>query len=157
MILPNSWNKPSLQNATFPTRWRLVKNEKLPLNSFTFEDKDYKVPCSFQVWVKDSKGLDLRWDINPKVIHKDFTFVEKEDADFFMMGASPKTLKHPNEVSKSNRGYYIKSNIDLSLLRKALTDIPWDDIGNATAGGGVYWISKPELIKAYSDYKGETL
>ncbi len=100
MILPNSWNKPSLQNSTFPTRWRLIKNEKLPVNSFTFEGKDYKVPCSFQVWIKGGQYLDLRWPLKPKVTHKDFTFVEKEDADFFIMGASPKTLKQPCEVSK---------------------------------------------------------
>ncbi len=71
------------------------------------------------------------------------------------MGASPKTLKQPWEVSKNNRGYYIKSAIDVDLLKNTLISIPWDEIGNATAGGGVYWISKPELIKAYSDYKGE--
>lgn len=156
MILPNAWEKPSLQNRTFPSRWKLVTSERLPLNSFEFEGVDYKVPCVFQIWVlvKEYPELqDLRWGMNPLVTHKDFNIVkDKADADFFMMGASPKTLKNVSDVTKGNRGYYIKSNINVSVLKERLITIGWDEKGCATASGGVYWISQPELIKHYSDF-----
>jgi len=156
MVLPNSWNKPSLQNSTFPTQWRLISSTKLQEDSFRLKGEgSYKVPCTFQVWVRGDltkDKSDLRWELKPPVTHKDFSFVGKSEADFFMMGAAPKVLKQPEDVNENNRGYYIKSNISPQLLRDRLTSIPWDDVGNATAGGGVYWISKPEFIKAYVNF-----
>lgn len=152
MVLPNAWNKHTLQK-TFPRNWKLAYCDRLNKNSFTFEGKSYNVPCTFQVWIKDYQGEDFRWEENPATTHKDFTFVKSaEDADIFIFGAGMKIIQ-PCEVKPNNRGYYLKSNVSINVLKDRLKSIDWDSKGNATAGGGVYWITKPELVKEYQLYK----
>lgn len=155
-ILPNSWNKPSLQNKTFPTEWKLLYTHRLGKNAFLFEGEDYHVPCSFQVWGKGEQfksNEDLRWPLKPAIVHEDFEILkDSEGADFFMMGAAPKTMKDVKDVGKNNRGYWIKSNIGVKRLKDNILNVPWDFVGNATASGNVYWISTPELIKEYTEW-----
>lgn len=155
MILPNSWEKHTLQNTVFTSEWKLVLSERLPLDSFEYRGEDYKVPCTFQTWVRGSLYTgekDLRWGFDLKKSHKDFEVIKEGDYNIFLMGASPKTLKSPSEVTKNNRGYKLKANIPITDLITNLNKIPWDTLGKATAGGGVYWITLPELIKYYSLY-----
>lgn len=154
MILSNAWEKHTLQTI-FPHYWSLVVSNRLDPYSFTLDGEDYKVPCVWQVWIKDWEGEDLRWEENPPTACKDFTIVlNKSEAHFFIMGASPKTLKEIPDVHPNNRGYYIKSNIEVGELKRRLKDVDWNARGCATAGGGVYWITKPELVKYYTDYHG---
>jgi len=50
-ILPKSFKKETLQ-STFPLQFHLVSNLDIPKNSFLLNEKEYDVPCVFQVWVK---------------------------------------------------------------------------------------------------------
>jgi hypothetical protein len=152
MILPNAWEKNTLQK-TFSRDWALVFSQRLEPDSFILENKEYKVPCVWQIWIKDWKGDDLRWEENPPTFCEDFSItLNPDEADFYLMGASPTTLKEIHEVKVNNRGYYIKSNIPVEDLRNNILSIPWNNLGSSTASGGVYWISKPELIKHYTSY-----
>lgn len=151
MILPNAWEKHTLQKV-FPRSWKLVMSERLDRDSFTLKGENYSVPCVWQVWLKGDKcSEDLRWEENPPTSCKDFVITNNPDeADFFMMGASPSTLKDVEDVQPNNRGYYIKANIDVEMLKNNLLQVPWKELGSATAGGGVFWITKPELVRNYT-------
>ena len=154
-VLPNVYNKHTNQKV-FPKNWKLIKVIPIEKNSFILNGKEYHVPCSFYIWTKiNSDKLDLRYD-ESKYHTKDFIFVLKKDqnqADFFVMGASPKVVKDINEVEKTNRGYYIKSMIDIDILKKRFMHINWSQHGNSSANGGVSWYSKTELIKVYEENK----
>lgn len=145
MILPNVYKKHTLQSV-FPKGWRLKKIICLPDNSFTIDDEEYHVPCSFFIFDK-SEGNNLMFN---KDIYttSDWEYSNKQDADWFVMGASPKTVKQLNEVSSNNRGYYIKATgISKEQLKINFENTYWD--GNSSANGGVSWLTKPEIVKSY--------
>ncbi len=50
-ILPRSFKKPSLQK-TFPLNWHLIHENDIEKNAFLVNDKEYDVPCVFQIWIK---------------------------------------------------------------------------------------------------------
>lgn len=155
-ILPNVYNKHTNQKV-FSKEWKLIKVIPIEKNGFIINGKEYNVPCSFYVWnkINDNDIIDLRYD-EKKYTTEDFKFIlkkEARDSDFFVMGASPKVTKNINEVEETNRGYYIKSIIDLELLKKRFNNINWSQHGNSSANGGVSWYSKTELIKVYEENK----
>lgn len=151
-VLPNVFNKHTNQKV-LSKEWRLAKIIKLPKDSFLLEGVEYNVPCSFFIWTKEKGINDFSFDLEKYSSHPDFDITDKDNADFFILGASPKKIKNINEVEPTNRGYYIKSNIDLEILKINFKTIPWDRLGNSSANGGVSWYSKPELIKVYEDNK----
>jgi len=149
-ILPKVWRKPTLQK-TFPRDWSLVIDEDVSDNSFLLDNKDYHVNTTFQVWKKNYNGVDLRWDEYPELTHIDFEFSDADNGDFYVMGASPKTIKLPEEVNSKNRGYWIKANIDVEQLKTNIKSIDWNKYGCSSVSGGVYWITKAEFIKIYKE------
>lgn len=151
-VLPNVFKKHTNQNI-FPENWRLAKIVDLPVDSFLLEGVDYNVPCSFFIWTKNAGINDFSFNEELYKEHPDFSFVKKEEADFFILGASPKRIKNINDVESTNRGYYIKSNISIERLKSYFENINWSEYGNSSANGGVSWYSKPELIKVYEDNK----
>lgn len=50
-ILPRSFKKASCYNA-FPLLFHKVYEEDCPINGFEVNNKEHKVPCVFQIWVK---------------------------------------------------------------------------------------------------------
>ncbi len=146
MILPNVYKKYTLQSI-FPKEWRLKKIVCLPENAFTIDGKEYHVPCSFFIFDK-SEGTNLMFNKEKYSKCEDFEWSNSKDADWFVMGASPSTVKSINEVQPTNRGYYIKSTgISKEELKIKLENTYWD--GNSSANGGVSWLTKPEIIKSY--------
>jgi len=152
-ILPNVFNKYTNQKM-FNKDWRLDKIIELPFKSFLLNDMDYHVPCSFFIWTKKIGEIDLRFNLEKYLSTKDFKIVKKNEADFFIMGANPSTIKELNEVHKNNRGYYIKSNINIEKLKTIFKKINWKQFSYSSVNGGVFWLSKPEIIKIYIENKG---
>jgi len=146
MILPNVYNKHTNQ-AIFPKGWRLVRVVDIGDNAFTLDGEEYHVPCSFYIFDK-SPGDNLMFDASLYKDCKDFSYCKKEEADLFIMGAGCK-VKEVSEVTTTNRGYYIKSNIEKHVLISRLNNTKW--YGQSSANGGVWWLSKPELIKLYKE------
>lgn len=151
-VLPNVYKKHTNQKI-FPANWRLAREIKLPENSFLLNNEPYNVPCSFFVWTKLAGVQNLRFNEELYKSHPDFDFTDENDFDFFVMGASPKVIKNKGEISSTNRGYYIKANINPEKLRRHIISIDWTSFGNSSANGGVSWFSKPEFIKIYDENK----
>lgn len=148
-VLPDVFKKYTNQTM-LPKNWAIKEIISLPRNSFLLNGEDYHVPCSFFIFTKEPVEKDLRFDVEKYKSHKDFDFVKKESADFFVLGASLSTVKKIEDVNKNNRGYYIKSNIDKDKLIERFKSANWKRYQNSSANGGVAWFSKMELIRAYS-------
>ena len=127
-----------------PNNWRIKNILDTGENCFYFKGEVKHIPCSFFVFDKSS-GKDLRdkpYEYADKV---DFYFSNKTDFDLFLFGAAPKriiTSPKPN-----NRGHYIRSKINVDILRKRLLNIKWS--GLSSASGGVYWLTQGEIIRHY--------
>ena len=152
-VLPNVYNKHTMQRV-IPKEYRIKTALLLPENSFEIESETYHVPCTFYVFEK-SKGPDLRFDPSLYQDTTDWKYGNDLDYNFYVMGASFEVKDKPE---KSNRGYYIKINPNkdvvkvknnferLRVLRKN-----GQIKGYSSVNGGVFWTTKPELVKIYKE------
>jgi len=152
-ILPNVYNKHTMQRV-IPKEYRIKTALLLPENSFEIESETYHVPCTFYVFEK-SKGPNLRFDPSIYQDTTDWKYGNDLDYNFYVMGASFEVKDKPE---KSNRGYYIKVNPNkdvvkvknnferLRVLRKQ-----GQVKGYSSVNGGVFWTTKPELVKIYKE------
>jgi hypothetical protein len=147
-ILPDVYNKPTLQSI-IPKEYKLTNITKLPSNSFTINGEDYDIPCSFFIWDKDGY-IDLRFDTN-RYKTNDFEIVTQSQSDnscFFILGASPNSIKEVSEINRNNRGYIIKpKNKTKNELINIFKDLKFE--GYSSVSGKVAWFSKIEIIKNY--------
>lgn len=144
-ILPDVYRKHTLQNIV-PKIYRLKDIITLPENSFLIGEDEYHVPCSFFIFDK-SEGECNRFDPSLYTKTEDWIFSNKNDYDFFIMGASPTTLK--TDVDETNRGYYIKVLPNKSIDAVKSNFKKMKVISYSSVNGGVSWITKPELVKNY--------
>lgn len=140
-VLPNVFRKYTLQKSV-PKEFKITNIIELPKSSFTISGSDYHVPCSFFIFSKEG-SVDLRQSEN--FCSDDFEFATKNDYDFFIMGASPKTIK--DIPTENNRGYFIKSKIKKNELIKKWGKIKWN--GHSSANGGVSWFTKIDIVENY--------
>lgn len=144
-VLPNVYKKYTRQRVIAPG-WRIANIAALPRNSFTLLGEDYHVPSAFFIF-DYSQGKDLRCDPNKYSETKDFTFGRSDDFDIFVFGASPKKItKYP---TANNRGHYLKSKISVDRLIDRIKSVDW--VGCSAASGGVYWLTKYELLEQYNN------
>ena len=94
-ILPKSFRKESFQKA-FPLNFHLVKEIDLPKNSFLVDEKEYDVPCVFQIWIKKEKE---RY-IEPIVKEKGFHFVKRPELKDTHFNGEGKPIKRENIFSE---------------------------------------------------------
>ena len=144
-ILPMCFKKHT-QQRIFPFEWSLVSEIILPVDSFTARGSPYKIPCVFQVWEKESVLADLRQKERTSFRNEHFSISTKV-GDFFVMGASPSTLKTPHQVTSNNRGYWLTTDMSFDNLQAHLKEVPWK--GYSSAGGGVAWWTKQDFINQY--------
>jgi hypothetical protein len=146
-ILPTVFKKHTLQKYV-KSDFKLKMIVDLERDSFEIDGIPYHVPCSFFIFDKDSE-IDLRFDPSLYVDTCDFTYAKSNDYSFFVMGAGPNVIKDIPEAN--NRGYYIKvrEGVDENKVRENFKKGIWT--GNSSANGGVYWLTKAELIKKYRD------
>jgi len=144
-ILPNVYNKHTLQKY-IPLEYRLKNIIELDNNSFTIDGETYHVPCSFFIFEK-SDGECLRFNPNLYKETDDWKYSNKDDYDFFVMGASVNTIK--DIPTKNNRGYFIKikPSIDVENVKTNFRKMKVKNY--SSANGGVAWLTKPELVKNY--------
>lgn len=152
-ILPASYRKETTQRV-FSADWILLSSKDIPYNSFTFHGDDYHVPCVFQIWLNKNyyNGLtDTRESSKIATTTDDFIFCKKQDADFFVFGASPSKVVEKELVLPKNRGYYIKQSVN--DVKDIFTRINWKAKANSSVSGGVAWYSKQEIINIYEEFK----
>lgn len=146
-IVPRTFRKASIQNS-LDLNFILIKEVKLPENSFTLDGKNYSVPCVFQVWKYSEVP---RKKVILKTTHEDFSFVSSEECDFSLRrvgGNAGKINPHNNFAAASN--YFIKqtrSGVDeiFRILEKDFQEAAKDTAGNPSIGKG-------ELIEIYERY-----
>lgn len=117
-ILPKSFKKDSLKKH-FPLNYHLIFEIDLPSNSFLLNDKEYDVPCIFQIWKKKET---LRMT-NPILIPNQFRFVNKNehpDISFRRVGVNSGFMD--TDTNKNIQSHYfikftnensIKKNMEL--------------------------------------------
>ena len=152
-VLPNVYNKHTMQRVV-PKEYRIKTILPLPENSFEIESETYHVPCSFYVFEK-GKGLDHRFDPSLYQETTDWKYGDVLDHSFYIMGASFEVKDKPE---KNNRGYYIKVNpnrdvatIKNNFKRLRLLRKQGKIKGYSSVNGGVFWTTKPELVKIYKE------
>lgn len=162
-ILPRTFCKSSVQDK-LNRSYFLVYEYTLPENSFTFEDKDYDVPCNFQVWVdynhfnlvKFKKPETVERNLTPKLLETpDFYFVNfDQDPDLTIRRNGVLAGKiFINEKWTSKNHYYIKirdrNKVEEVIKNLRSLDLENLDIKYATAGYPS--ISKTELCNLYNN------
>ena len=146
-ILPNVFKKHTMQKHI---TYGISDIIEIPIDSFTYMDNPYKIPCSFFILNKDGDDR-MRFDISKYQNAEDFDFVSKTaEYDFFIMGAAPYNVK--TVIEPNNRGYYIKCKSDTNMVKQNFQNIKWSLFGNSSASGGVSWFTKPEIVKIYNSY-----
>ena len=114
---------------------------------FIVNNKEYDVPCIFQIWVKK---IDIR-NIPPKQTPLNFMFVKKEEgADISVRRVGVNAGKiDKNITDKSYQShYFIKFEYPITdELYNKLSCINFEDKNNTV---GPKSISKPELIKEFN-------
>lgn len=136
-ILPASFKKESMQRA-FKPEFHLRDSIDLPKNSFELNDKDYHVPCVFQVW--DKKNTQRLPTPMPVPLNYKFTKDRtKANLAFQRVGGNAGTFK-TNTVGLSIQSHYF---MVMETIPKDLS-FTWDT--NNTVGPKS--ISKKELVLA---------
>ena len=145
-ILPKSFKKDSLKKH-FPLNFHLIYEYDLPKKSFIVDEKEYDVPCVFQIWVK--KDTDRK--VSVKLIPNKYKFVKKEenhDISFRRVGVNAGDIDRETENKSIQSHYFIKFDMELTEeLFDTLNTINYDSKNNTC---GPKSISKQELIKEFN-------
>lgn len=110
-VLPKSFKKNSVKNR-LPLNFETILEIDLPVNSFTLNDKDYSVPCVFQLWQKTES-------MRKKVVMKnsssliEFTTLDKADFRIQRVGGRAGKASLNLDVSV-NSNYFVKNNSGMS-------------------------------------------
>lgn len=137
-ILPKSFKKDSFQK-TFDLTFHLIHQTDIPEKSFVFHDKEYDVPCVFQIWEKKNEKRKTK----EKQKEKGFKFVKKEESpevSFRRVGVNAGTFS--SDTNKSEQSHYFLI-FDTKQDIEKLNSIKWE-FNNSV---GPKSISKQELIE----------
>ncbi len=107
-ILPKSFKKDSLKQK-FPKNFHLIHEYDLPKNSFIIDEKEYDVPCVFQIWIK--KNTDR--PISKKQVPSGYSFVKKSDnpdLSFRRVGVNAGNISKNIQDKSEQSHYFIKLN-----------------------------------------------
>lgn len=143
-ILPKSFKKPSMYNC-FGMQFHKVFEKDLESNSFSYEDKEYSVPCVFQVWCK----RDIPREVIPKVFENDnYKIVKKHEFPNFAFrrvgGNAGLFIFSGVEELSTQSNYFVKTSIEINQeIVDKLQRIVWKTDNTVAAKS----ISKQELIK----------
>ena len=142
-ILPKTFKKPSVINRLNPY-FHLKYENDLPLNSFIFNNKEYSVPCVFQIWKKEKIK---REKIKIKTKSSLITFSDENNFDYLIRrvgGLAGKVIEDNFDKYSPNSHYYIKSSF---LIKKLIKDNfkSLNTISKNTSGNPS--LSKHEIIE----------
>jgi predicted RNA methylase len=143
-ILSKSFKKPSMFNV-FSNYYHKIFEEDIDDNSFLLENKDYNVPCVFQIW--ELKEYEREKEI--KYVPKGFEFTkDKDDATFSFRRVGVNSGIVDLNIDKSEQShYFIKLKKNNKDVIKELSNYKWDF--NDTIGAKS--ISKNQLTKILNE------
>ena len=161
-ILPNTFNKASITDKININSF-CVYNTPLPKNSFyTEENKDYDVPCSFQIWINTPVSRNVKSLKATKLDIKNNTWLDfvkySDDCDLIIRRAGSKTgdiiTNYKKNGAKDKDGFYfckIKNPKVLEVLNTIEYKSYLKSVINNTAGQRS--LSKTELINILNLFK----
>ena len=161
-IVPIQFNK-WLTQSKVNKDWKLIHNEPLESNSFTFNEKDYSVRSTFQIWTRlDTEYENTRLTKAPATTHEDFMAWQHNnteqslkyfdyDWDFAVVrqGYGDYNEKHydKDKMSRNKQFIFFKAKDQEVLERlKAIDFEELSMLNTSTPGFG-----KADLIKYYVD------
>lgn len=145
-IVPKTFKKDSVIEK-LNNNFHLIYECDIPKFSFIFNEKDYDVPCVFQVWKKES----IKRVTKQKILtNSDFQFTNKDKASIAIqrVGVNAGKVKRVFDNCAIASHYFIKATEDIIVL---LEKIDWSTVKYNTAGNPS--ISKRELIDLYEKVK----
>jgi len=143
-ILPKSFKKDSMKKH-FALNFHLIYEWDLPKNSFLVGEKEYDVPCVFQIWGRASFNRIVAEKKKPI----GFTFVKKNEAPDISVrrcGVNAGAVDTNYIIKNTNSHYFIKLQNNDETIINMLKTITFNH--NNTVGPKS--ISKPELIDKYN-------
>lgn len=143
-ILPKSFKKDSMKNK-IPPYFHCICECDLPKNSFLLNEKEYDVPCIFQIWIKKEIKRDKSIQLEPIK----YKFVKKEETpDISFRRVGVYAGKIDKNIDKSIQShYFIKFDEFTDKLFTDLQQIKFESSENTV---GPKSISKQELIKEFN-------
>lgn len=145
-ILPKSFNKESLKKH-FPLNFHLVQSIDLLSNSFYYNEKNYNIPCIFQIWIKKDNQRNIIENEQPFK----YQFVKKDkqhDISFRRVGVNAGEISKNTDNKSIQSHYFIKFDNELTEDKyNQLSNIIFN-CKNDTCGPKS--ISKQELIKEFN-------
>lgn len=149
-ILPKSFKKPSMTKC-FQENFHKTFEEELPKNSFLINNKEYHVPCVFQIWVKKENPR----EISPVLVEaENYKIIKKEQMDnntvaFKRVGGSAGKFyfKNLENLSKESHIFIKFFEEEVKACLESLEFPTKDDTVGAKS------ISKQELIIQLNNLK----
>lgn len=142
-ILPKSFKKESLQNRV-PLNYHCIFQIDLETNSFLVNDKEYNVPCVFQIYYKKNYLRKIKEKLEPL----NYKFVKKNDnPDISFRRVGVKAGFVSSDLNKSHESHYFirfDNNDNLDEITLKLNKLDFCEKDNTV---GPKSISKQELIE----------
>lgn len=134
-ILPKSFKKETMKRH-FESHFHCIHESDIPDNSFYFNEKEYNIPCVFQIWNKSDKQREVIEKLEPI----GFKFVKKNEnpnISFRRVGVNAGTVSTEIHNKSDQSHYFIKSLENMDYFK-------FDFEFNNTVGPRS--ISKQELL-----------
>lgn len=164
-IVPKTFLKKSVENR-LDHKYHLTASLNIPENSFIFKDKDYNVPCIFQIWIyyksyhltiHGNLNLEPRKIISLSTTCEDFDFVKVSDNPDIIIRRNGvlagKIFKDNLEKWVTNNHYFIKVK-DRNRVQEVIQKLESLNLENSEvkyATAGYPSISKAELCLMYNE------
>jgi hypothetical protein len=144
-ILPKSFKKDSLKSR-FSDYFHLIREIDIPAESFIVNDKNYDVPCVFQIWEKKTHKRIVSKKLEPI----GFKFVEQDenpDIAFRRVGVYAGKIDTNTSDKSIQSHYFIKFCNKNDDIIEQLKNIVYDTDNTV----GPKSISKQELIRKFNE------
>ena len=140
-ILPKSFKKESIQKR-LNRSFELIKEIDLPDNSFFYGDKDFNIPCVFQIWKKQENFSRIHTSVVSTVVK----FVKKNESPDFAVRRVGFYAGKPywnHEDKNENTHYFLKCNNDKEKYFDKIDQHMWEHDNTV----GARSINKNDLMK----------
>ena len=109
--------------------------------------------CVFQVW---QRGAYLRPKVELPIVHRDFKFVTREEADFAVRRVGSRAGAVTTNVCDVNKNshYFLRANESAEELLASFRAIDFSEVKARTAGQAS--VAKTEIVALYSALKANS-
>lgn len=149
-ILPNTFRKYNNQKM-FDDTWYLHKIINIS-EIFLLENEEIRIPCSFFVWSKEKTENDLRDYLAEDPEEFEVVNRNSKRADFSINGNNGK-VKEIKDITnyKAEHLVKVKEGYNVDNIKKELNLLKFKFY--SSVNGGVSWINKNDIYKAWENKK----